>query len=366
MFLTKLELKQFRCFTDKSISFSSQITLITGDNGSGKTSIVEAINYLCYFKSFRSHVLTDLMSYESDSFFLKGNFTLHQEPDVSHVIQVGYAHKKRIIKLDQKNVTSYKDTFPFFKVITLTEDDIDLIKGSPSGRRAFADQAVLFAKPESMDIYRNFRNILENRNALLSGAYGNSNNLDKIEFEVWTEKLWASTIMIQGLRILELKAIEVEINSLIDRYFDGVYEVEIQYEAKVAKQGESMEMFLQKISQLKHQEVVLKRSLFGAHLDDLVFQIKGKKAKMFASRGQQKLVSLLCKLALISTNSSNGPLPLVLIDDFISDFDKIRLRNLIHFFLSCKNQIIITSPFCDSELESLILKAHPDVISINS
>ena len=306
------------------------------------------------------------MSYGSESFFLKGNFTLNQEPEVSHVIQVGYAHKKRIIKLDQKCVTSYKDTFPFFKVITLTEDDIDLIKGSPSGRRAFADQAVLFSKPESMDIYRNFRNILENRNALLAGAYGNSNNLDKVEFEVWTEKLWYSTVKIQELRTIELKFIEISVNRLIDQYFEGIYEVEIQYEAKVVEHGQSMEMFLQKISQLKQQEMALKRSLFGAHLDDLVFHIKGKKAKMFASRGQQKLVSLLCKLALISTNSSNGPLPLVLIDDFISDFDKTRLRNLIHFFLSCKNQIIITSPFCDSQLESLILKAHPDVISINS
>jgi len=366
LFLSKLDLQQFRCFTDKSFSFSSPIALITGDNGAGKTSIIEAINYLCYFKSFRSHSLTDLMSHGSDSFFLRGHFTLASEPENLHVIQVGYAQKKRIIKLDQKNVTSYKDTFPYFKVITLTEDDIDLIKGAPSGRRAFADQAVLFSKPEAMDDYRDFRHILQSRNALLTSAYGRPSNLSRVELEVWTEKLWASTIKIQEYRRTELQVIESTVNRLIDQYFDGVYEVEIQYDPKLAVAGESMDIFLKKIAHLTDQEVVLKRSLFGAHLDDLIFHIKGKKARMFASRGQQKLVSLLCKLSLISIGNTQGPLPLVLIDDFISDFDKNRLRNLIHFFLSCKNQIIITSPFCDSELESLILKAHPDVISINS
>ncbi|HSW76833.1 MAG TPA: AAA family ATPase, partial [Candidatus Saccharimonadales bacterium] len=76
MFLTKLELQQFRCFLDKTLHFSSPITLITGNNGVGKTSIVEAINYLCYFKSFRSHSVTDLMYHNSDSFFLRGQFTI--------------------------------------------------------------------------------------------------------------------------------------------------------------------------------------------------------------------------------------------------------------------------------------------------
>ncbi|MFA5999030.1 MAG: DNA replication and repair protein RecF [Candidatus Babeliales bacterium] len=362
MFLTKLQLQQFRCFIDTTFSFSSPITLITGNNGAGKTSIIEAIHYLCYFKSFRSHIVTDLLYHEADSFFLRGHFTLEQEPEMSHIIQVGYGNKKKIIKLDQKNVTSFKDTFPYFKVITLTEDDIDLIRGYPAGRRAFADQAVLFSKPEALDTYRDFKHILHSRNALLvQSAF---KGLDKLEFDVWSEKLWDSSMKIQQYRQTELKVIEKVVNSLIDQYFDGVYEVEIAYDAKWVTLGESFEDFLRKTAHLTRQELVMKRSMYGAHLDDLIFHIKGKKARMFASRGQQKLVSLLCKLALISISDKHSSLPLILIDDFISDFDKIRLKNLIHFFLSCKNQIIITSPFCDSELESLIAKAHPDVISI--
>ncbi len=362
MFLTKLELQQFRCFLDKTLHFSSPITLITGNNGVGKTSIVEAINYLCYFKSFRSHSVTDLMYHNSDSFFLRGQFTIEQDPEMSHLIQVGYAQKKKLIKLDLKNVTSFKETFPYFKVIALTEDDIDLIKGYPAGRRAFADQAVLFSKPETLDMYKDFKHILQSRNALLAASAFKS--FDKLEFDVWSEKLWTTSRDIAHYRQAELKIIQKAINELLAQYFDGVYEVEIQYDGKWAVVGDSFEDFLRKTSHLARQELILKRSLYGAHLDDLIFHIKGTKARMFASRGQQKLVSLLCKLALITISDKEASLPLILVDDFISDFDKIRLKNLINFFLSCKNQIIITSPFCDFELESLIAKAHPDVISI--
>lgn len=355
-------MQNFRCFTDETFSFSSKVTLITGDNGTGKTSIIEAIHYLCYFKSFRSHILSDLSLHNSDTFFLKGYFTLRQDDSQEpHSIQVGYGHKKRVIKLDMKNVASHKETFPYFKVLTLMEDDIDLIRGNPSGRRAFIDQAVIFACQERIDLYKKFKIILSSRNALLQKGYG---LIDSVELEIWTEKLWEVSLDIAKYRKEALSVIQVEVNRLLNDYFDGMYQVDIKYESKLIVLDESLEFFLQKLSQLSHQELAMKRSMFGSHLDDLVFCIKGTKARSFASRGQQKLVSLLCKLALISTGNQNEPLPLLLIDDFISDFDKIRLEKLINFLLSCKNQIIMTTPFCNKELEMLLAEAHPDVISI--
>lgn len=344
------------------MSFSSPITLITGNNGSGKTSIVEALYYLSYFKSFRTSVASDLMYAGSDCFFLKGHFTL-QNLNEQHAIQVGYGQRKKSIKLDQKVVGSFKDVLPYFQVVTLTEDDIDLIKGSPSGRRSFIDQAVLMAHPETIDLYRDFRQILQNRNMLLErSSYG----FDSLEFEVWTKKLWESSSQIQAYRQELIQLIQKSINDLIDQFFDGVYEVCIEYEAKIARPGLSFEQFSLELERVSNQERYLKRSMFGAHLDDLVFHIRGKKARIFASRGQQKLISLLCKLSLTSISGSNQVKPLLLIDDFISDFDKTRLKNLIDLFLSCKNQIIMTAPFFDLELQTLLAKADPDVISLIS
>lgn len=360
MFLQELELQHFRCFEDKKLIFNAPITVITGNNGAGKTSIVEAIYYLSYFKSFRSHVISELMQSGGDSFFLRGQFLI-QDLMEQHTIQIGYSQKKKSIKFDQKQITSHKDILSLFQIVTLTEDDSDLIKGYPAGRRAFIDQAVLLANPEFLDLYREFKQVLQHRNVLLERY----NNKDKLEFEIWTKKLWQISVQIQRYRQIMMAQIEQLVNQLIDQFFDGVYEISITYDSKIMLIDETLDVFMLKIGAIFYQEIAWKRSLFGVHLDDLVFQIRGKKARIFASRGQQKLISLLCKLALTRIDSSNQAKPLLLIDDFISDFDQIRLKNLIQFFTICKNQIIITAPFYDVNFQGLFEKADPDVIFIS-
>lgn len=361
MFLRELELQNFRCFEDKKIIFSKQITFITGVNGIGKTTLLEAIHYLCYFKSFRAHMITDVIKNESDSFFLRGSFDrTYDFEQASHMIQVGYSGHKKSIKLDQKAVTSYKQIMSFFQVITLTEDDIDLIKGYPNARRSFIDQAVLLINNAAFDDYTQFRKILAHRNSLLSAG----KNIDLSELEVWNYSLWKATIKIQESRLDAIKTIKKVVNELLNTYFEGIYEVDLVYEAKNIIISQNYEEFSLKMGNLVDQERFLKRSLYGAHLDDISIHIKGKKARVYASRGQQKLVSLLCKLSLATFKGSYGDYPILLIDDFISDFDKIRLQQLVYFFKKCSNQIIITAPFCDSELEKLFEYSDLELVLI--
>lgn len=362
MYLHELELHNFRCFEQKKLTFSKPITFVTGTNGIGKTSLLEAIHYLCYFKSFRSHLISDVIHTGSDSFFIKGVFDrVYDTEQQHHMIQVGYSGQKKSIKLDQKSVTSYKQIMSFFQVITLTEDDIDLIKGYPSQRRSFIDQAVLLSDYQAFDAYSSFRKVLAHRNSLLS----HGRNVDQAELDVWTQSLWAATIQIQQLRLQVLCQVIASVNQLLDEYFEGIYEINIMYEHKNAHPEQDYQDFLRKNYYLADQEKILKRSMYGAHLDDLIIQIKGKKAKIFASRGQQKLISLLCKLSLaLLGNQKKEDAPIILIDDFISDFDKIRLKQLVFFFQKCQNQIIITAPFCDPELQELFKNTDLELLSL--
>ena len=362
MFLHNLEIKQFRCFNNKNFQFNKQFSIIIGDNGSGKTSLAEAIHYLCYMKSFRCSTVSDLICHNFDSFFLKGNFTTIEKnsDDLIHSIQVGYTDKKKVIKLDDKVVTTYKEIFNLFQVITLLEDDIYLVRGNPLARRTFIDQAALFINPSYLDTYRKFKNIIQNRNALL-----HSQNIDMLEFDIWTEKLWESSLIVQKCRKDVLSTIQKTINSIIGRYFENIYEVIIDYESSYIVPDECYVDFKRKISALFMQERVLKRSVFGAHLDDFKISIKGQDARFFASRGQQKLISLLFKLSLIELTSNSSFRPIIIIDDFIADFDQIRLKNIMNFFISCKNQIIITIPFYDTELHKIIGFVDPEIILIS-
>lgn len=362
MFLQELELQNFRCFKQSLFQFIKPATIVIGNNGVGKTTLIEAIYYLCYFKSFRASTIKELIHVSSDSFFLKGNFYQNKDLTDQHVLQVGYSAAKKSIKLDQKPVLSYKDVLTIFQVVTLTENDIDLINGAPVHRRAFIDQAVLMSDLEVLPMYRQLRQIVAHRNAILSRF--SQSSIDPLEFEVWTQKLWDFSALIQAQRCLVISQIQDLVNQFLKQYFDEIYSISINYEAKNRPKNDDFEDFWIKNETLFNQEKWYKRSLFGAHLDDLVVHIESKKARIFASRGQQKLIILLCKLALTCIDQTKQYKPLFLMDDFISDFDAIRLKNLMNFFTSCQNQVIITAPIFDENLKKIAGILDPDLLLI--
>ncbi|MBI2352766.1 DNA replication/repair protein RecF [Candidatus Dependentiae bacterium] len=357
MFLHHLEIRKFRCFSYKEFIFSKQFTLIIGNNGTGKTSLAEAIYYLCYMKSFRSHNVNDLIEHKADSFFLKGTFTNVFLGHDSNVIQVGYSNKKKAIKLNSKSITTYKELFENFQSIILMEDDIYLIKGSPSERRSFIDQAALFLNSTYAETYRNFKRIVQQRNSFLQNQKEHF-----LESEIWTEKLWAASITIQDQRQETLSQIEEKVNGFLIKFFDAPFEIHIQYDAIKMVKNEVFSDFKIRCFSLFEQEKLFKRSLFGAHLDDFHITIKNHNARFFASRGQQKLVSLLCKLALMDIAKQNSYLPVLIIDDFIADFDSIKLIHIMKLLSFYKNQVIIITPFYDEELKKIIGSVDPDVI----
>lgn len=142
--LASLYLKDFRCFEQTTIDLDSKIVLICGANGTGKTSLLEALYYGCYLRSFRTHLSRDLVALGKDSFFVK--FLIRdgvEDNSVDHTIQIGFAHNKRLVKVDNKTAISYKDLLLYYRVVSLTEDDLKLIQDGPEERRAFLDQALL-------------------------------------------------------------------------------------------------------------------------------------------------------------------------------------------------------------------------------
>ena len=115
-------LKDFRCFEQTVIDLDSPIVLICGANGTGKTSLLEALYYGCYLRSFRTHTSRDLVALGKESFFVK--FLVHdgmQENKIDHTIQIGFAHNKRLVKIDNKAAVSYKDLLSY-KMVQRSDD----------------------------------------------------------------------------------------------------------------------------------------------------------------------------------------------------------------------------------------------------
>lgn len=345
--LATITLKDFRCFDQITIDLNSPIVFIYGLNGTGKTSILEALYYACYLRSFRTHNSRELIALSKNSFFIQLTARdAYCQDLLDHTISVGFSSNKKLVKINNKPTISYKDLFSYYRVVSLTEDDLMLIKGSPEERRLFIDQALLLSNHNFVTTMKEFRTILENRNALLL----KSEKIDQEAYFVWSQKLWEYTRIIREMRVTMLKALEYDINTMLTECFDNDVSLCFTYQSK--KNSElPFDLFWSKNNQLLKEEIIFKRSLFGVHLDDFSIILEGKKTRSYASRGQQKMVVLLIKAAQIKQlTREKGPV-IFLLDDFMTDFDAQRSVSLLTMLLSLKCQLIFTSPHSNSPLE---------------
>ncbi len=339
MQLKQLHLKNFRCFSEKTLLFESSIVLIEGLNGAGKTSLLEALHYLCYLRTGQN------------TFFIKAVFS-YDQPEAHQEVQVGFSGAKRLVKINQKVVCSFRELMDHYRIVTLTEDDLGLIKEGPDVRRAFIDQAMLLYDPDFATQLRAVRAIADNRNTLL--MQGGMRNREL--YDVLTEQLWSSSRIIQSARAEAITRLEKETASILKAYFKDQLTISFEYKPKMVTLTESFESFIASNPTLYQDEQRFGRSLFGSHLDDFSISFEHKKSKNFASRGQQKLIILLIKIAQIrELLAKKGP-AIFLLDDFMTDFDENRAGAVLAVLADLKAQLIFTAPARTGSLEDALLK----------
>lgn len=355
--LKSVHIKNFRCFTTLDLELNHELILIQGSNGCGKTSILEALHYGTYLRSFRTRIPKELVKFGSDHFFIKIMTN-------SHEMLIGVTGSKKQIKINQKSITSYEDLRDFQTMVSVTEDDLAIIKGSPEERRLFLDATLLLLNRRLSNLFKDYRTILSNRNALLQKTFV---SLD--ELTIWTEKLWSVSHVIQSQRIEILEKLSIEGKHFIKEHFGTEYHIDYEYHPKhVLKDLSWQEFYVFWKSTLLEQEKIQKRTLFGAHTDDVLIFFNNRLARFYASRGQQKLLLMLIKMAqinLLRTNSlfQNSGITF-LIDDFMTDFDENIMEKIITTGKSLSIQLIFTSPAKKSVDEVLLVGYGAQLIRI--
>lgn len=361
MFVNQITLQNFRCFAQKTFDFTHNIALIEGGNGSGKTSLLEALHYACYLRSFRTHTPRELICFENNTFFIKVNFEGMQDNALLHnKLHVGYSGKKRVVKLNDKALHSYKDLMDHFRVITVTEDDLGLIKLGPELRRHFIDQAILLYKPGYLELLKEYKSTLDNRNKLLQQQYVNTDM-----YHIWTEQLWAKSVMIQSERETFLESLSLMVDQMLIYYFPYQIKISFAYRSKGVRYH-SWNAFQESIPSLFEQEKRFSRTLFGAHLDDILIDFQGTSSRLFASRGQQKLITLFLKLAQLRTLEKQKGSAIFLLDDFMTDFDAERAEIALNALNELQSQLIFTAPINSSLLGNMLAHRGAQKIEIST
>lgn len=349
MLITSVALKNFRCFTTHEVMVTKPLVLIEGPNGSGKTSLLEALYYACHLRSFKTRSTRELLQFQTNAFSIKLQLE-SSDPKEAYQVTVGYSPAKRLIKINGSPVKSYKELVSIYRVIAMTDDDFLLIKGGPEVRRSFLDQAITLVNPDYPVLLRRYLSILEQRNALLT-----ANRVTYDSYQLWTDQLVECTVLIREKRQELLANLENKVNHLIELYFGNrsgtPTDINLVYKPKEMPQATSASML--------KLETTARRTLFGAHLDDYATLFSQKKSlndhaqssRFYASRGQQKLLSILLKIAQPATQ--NPQACVFLLDDIVSDLDKERLTRLFTLLTSYKTQIIMTCPLTHASLQEI-------------
>ncbi len=349
--VSQLYIKQFRCFDERLFEFNAPIVLIEGHNGSGKTSLVEALHFMCYVRSFRALSPKELISHDQASFFIKVKLT---HDGVEESLQAGFSGAQRLVKINDQTAKTYKELIDHYRVITITEHDLGLIQEGPSLRRQFIDLAMGVQNPTWAEYLKKATDLHEQRSrALYNGT------CTPALYEAWTAAEWDYTRMIQLKRIEYLMDLESAIQKLLNTALFGSDApcITLQYMPKVSCLQDSYEQFVSQNPHLYTEETAARRTLFGFHLDDMAIQFGGKQSRHYASRGQQKLTLLVLKAAQTTLlNPSKGP-TLIILDDFVTDLDEKRIRQLFSLFTGLGAQLFITSPRIDPALRDVITQS---------
>jgi len=377
VFIKKLKLKNFRCFTDCQFEFDGRFVVIHGKNGTGKTSLLEALHYSCYLRSFRTNTQNDLINLntqERHPLFVQLNVQTPDTRDMgaTDVIQVGYCQQEgKLVKLNKKPIRSYKELISHYRIISVTADDICLVAGSPGQRRDFLNYAFMLENPDFLHNLKQYKQVLQQRNSLLKDALmQNKKQNFQDQLYIWTKKLWEQTNIIQEQRRAYLDLLGKRVNILLKQYFntfdeDKELEIAFAYRSYNIEPKDTFEKFWAKY-QNKHyeREEKLERSVFGIHLDDFSILFQSKRARVFASRGQQKLIVLLIKIAQMQQTIESGGVGVMLIDDFLTDLDDQRATTIAQLLVNLDFQVFITSPIAQTSFLNEITQKNKCLIEL--
>ena len=353
MWLRSLQLTGYRNYEQLSAEFPAGPVLIIGENGEGKTNLVEAIGYLSTLESHRVSGYQALIQKHQVSSQLSAKVS-HQGRDLMVGIELNKDSPNRFfLNGSQRKKTA--EIIGLIRTVTFAPEDLDLIRRDPSDRRAFMDSSLVQLKPRLAGVKSDYDRVLKQRNALLKSARS-VKNPDLGTLDIWDDQLVALGTELTIERLNLVAQLEPLIKDFYAKLSASKEEVRLRLVSAVgAEDGENFadiesdakaysNDFYQRLETLRDREIERGITLAGPHRDELVIEKAGLLAKSHASQGEAWSLALGLKLALGSVSRKNSDLgdPILLLDDVFAVLDKGRRQRLLEFVTDYE-QVFITA-----------------------
>ena len=338
MKLKKLTLKNFRNYENFEYNFNSNKTLIIGKNAQGKTNILEAIYYLCALDSNRIKKDSELITFNKDFTNIKAEI-FKTDTDIELEVIIN-PPKNKVLKVNGLKKTKSADFLRVLKSVNFSTSDLLLLRGEPANRRKWLDMAISQVYPlylEKLSKYNKIR--LQKANYLAEDAI-NHDMLDVFNQQLAVE--CANIIFLRKKYLAELENIaQIKHQKMAQHEILTIkYQTITQNNLSIV---ELNELILNKLTEIKDDEIRRAQCLIGAHRDDVDFYINDIDSKKYASQGQQRTIVLALKLAELQILKDKiKETPLLLLDDVLAELDSSR-QNYLLDAIENDIQMIITS-----------------------
>lgn len=351
MILEKLSLLNYKNFDAETFQFDPKINCLVGNNGVGKTNVLDAIYHLSFGKSYFNPITIQNMRHGTDFFVIEGNYIKNDETE--KMVVSAKKGQRKIIKRNGKVYEKLSEHIGFLPLVIISPADQDLIIEGSETRRRFIDSVISQRDPEYLQNLINYNRVLSQRNALLK-YFAANHTFNKDNLEVYDEQLHQ-----YGTPIFEKRVAFTE-------EFAPIF---LRRYASISSGNEELGFVYQ--SQMMEEElsVLLKENLnrdranqytnFGIHKDDLSFEIDGHPIKRFGSQGQQKSYLIALKLAqfdFIKNHLKDNPI--LLLDDIFDKLDEQRVEHLITLVEKDNFGQIFISDTHAERTEEVIKKVH--------
>jgi DNA replication and repair protein RecF len=322
MILEKLSLLNYKNFESKSFAFDPKINCFVGDNGVGKTNVLDAIYHLSFGKSYFNPITSQNIKHEEDFFVIDGQY---QKDNRSEKVLVSAKRgQKKIIKRNAKAYEKFSEHIGFLPLVIISPSDRDLITEGSETRRKFIDGVISQGDSSYLQTLISYNKVLAQRNYLLKYfVANNTHNQDTLD-------IYNGQLHLFGTEIFEVRSefLNSFMPIFLERYASissGNETVNLSYSSQL-KEGELLSLLEANLTKDK----ITQYTNFGIHKDDLSFEIDGHPIKKFGSQGQQKSYLIALKLAQFDFIKKQSKVnPILLLDDIFDKLDENRVEHII-------------------------------------
>ena len=322
MKIQHLRLLNFRNYEKMEISFSDSYNIIYGNNGSGKTNLVESIYVLALTKSFRGSVDKVLIMNNKDVCRVEGTIAEKYTNDYKIIIKDG--GKK--VKINNTKVDKLSDYISKVSVVLFNPDDLRFIKDSPSIRRKAINLEISQINNSYLKNLNNYNKLLKQRNTYLKSMNINANTSSEY-LDILTNKLvdLGEKIYISRKKYIDL------LNDKIGEFYEkicGISDLKLDYISDF--NNFDKEKILKRYKECLNRDIILGKTSFGVHHDDISFKLLKFNIRDYGSEGQQKNAIIAYKMAELEIfYQIRDDYPILILDDLFSELDRFKINNIL-------------------------------------